>query len=217
MRRERDQLGAVLHHPRHGRVQRVLAADPDALALVVAGVGVDLERERVSELRPVPDHVPEHGPVLDLDPPIAGLEVRHSFLSGVEDIELSTVEVRLRGDHVRGGTREDERSDVPPPTRLHGSADHDHRVDRSDEPAQRLEPGVVWDEPVLGAEPIDAVARQRELGEHDETGAGVQRLLRQEERALDVPVHIEKIRDELHCRSLERALRDHADTTNRRK
>ncbi len=80
-RRDRDQLGAVLHHPRHGRVQRGLTADPDASALVVAGVGVNVEGERVPELRPVSYHVPRHGPVIDLEPPVAGLEVRPRVLS----------------------------------------------------------------------------------------------------------------------------------------
>ncbi|CAQ03050.1 hypothetical protein CMS2979 [Clavibacter sepedonicus] len=116
----------MLHHPRHGRVQRGLAADPDTLALVVAGIGVELEGQRVSGRCSVRDHVPEHGPVFYLDPPVAGLEVRprvdadvaheavdaarhlvHRGLSFVESIEwerpAALVDERKRG--VRQGLK----------------------------------------------------------------------------------------------------------------
>jgi hypothetical protein len=84
-----------VHHPRHGRVQRGLTTDPDALALIVAGIGVDLEGERVPELRPVPHYVPEHRTVLHLDPPLAGLEVRPRVLSCAAHEAVDAVEPAL--------------------------------------------------------------------------------------------------------------------------
>ncbi|WP_434169855.1 hypothetical protein [Clavibacter michiganensis] len=77
----------------------MLTTDPDALALVVAGVGVELKGERVPELRPVPDHVPEHRTVLDLDSPVAGLEVRPGVRADVAHEAIDAVELALHLAH----------------------------------------------------------------------------------------------------------------------
>ncbi len=55
--------------------------------------------ERVSELRPVSDHVPEHRTVLDLDPPVAGLEVRPRVRADVAHEAVDAGELALHLAH----------------------------------------------------------------------------------------------------------------------